>query len=245
VTYEREVWAFANLEVTSRCNLKCKYCVHPTMLRPQVDMSDEIFLKSLEWIEHYVAAGSQFEVTLSGIGEPLIHPRFPWMVRTVYERFGDRLGILTNTNGIACSDEAIAAMHDAKVKVWISAHQPKLAAKTADLFRKHRVIHGYNVEAIVFPNDWAGQLKVDWPKADWGTHIHCQWVGLGRVMVTSTGDITTCCFDADGIGFLGHVNDGPGKLLTRPYTLCPKCHQTIVEGVYVPFTNPADRVVPT
>src|SRR5262245_27520539 len=73
------------IEITSRCNLRCVYCVHPHMPRAKEDMTEEVFLQSLKWAKHFHTVGTrvpggdvwkQKELNLAGIGESTIHPRF-------------------------------------------------------------------------------------------------------------------------------------------------------------------------
>ncbi len=74
-----------NLMLTNRCNYRCPYCFGMDRMVPRVpaaDMSDEVFLGILEWLEktHYSKA-----IHLMG-GEPTLHPKFEWIVATLLER---------------------------------------------------------------------------------------------------------------------------------------------------------------
>lgn len=77
------------LEVTTRCNGGCLFCVQRAAIAP-ADMAWETFEACLPLI------GEGCRVALYGNGEPLMHARFLDMVRAVRER-GARA--MTSTNG--------------------------------------------------------------------------------------------------------------------------------------------------
>src|ERR1700678_3005327 len=72
----RPVHDLHQIELTSRCNLRCVYCPSPNLKRPKVDMSEETFAKCLGWLTYAVKVHKQEEVNLAGIGESTLHPRF-------------------------------------------------------------------------------------------------------------------------------------------------------------------------
>jgi hypothetical protein len=49
----------------------------------------------------------------------------------------------------------------------------------------------------------------------------------GAAVVMADGRVTTCCLDASGGGAIGHVDDQPGTLKTKPWSLCGPCHMTV------------------
>ena len=85
------------------------------------------------------------------------------------------------------------------------------------------------VDAAVYAVDWAGQ--VDWKFTAPTFGEPCPWKREGWCFVLADGRISTCCFDADGSGVVGHVNDPIGSVRCRPYRLCKDCHQDVgVDG---------------
>lgn len=48
------ITALHQVEITSRCNLKCRYCAHPKMPRAKADMSEETFEATLKWAKRFV-----------------------------------------------------------------------------------------------------------------------------------------------------------------------------------------------
>ena len=69
--------------------------------------------------------------------------------------------------------------------------------------------------------------QIDWPVAQVARTIPCQWLREGKVFVLADGRIATCCLDARASGIRGHVNDPIGSTRTQPYALCATCYQEI------------------
>ena len=89
-----------DFEITTRCNLKCKYCYLGSMTDvPRVDMSDEVVEDSLSLVERIVAAkgGRQFTLYFYG-GEPFAaFERMKSIVERARARnVNCRFGIVTN-----------------------------------------------------------------------------------------------------------------------------------------------------
>ena len=89
-----------NIEVTNRCNAACSFCPNPGLKRARQDMEWHIYRKAID----ETTDATPF-VTLSGFGEPLLHPEIVRMVRYAKERGVMRLAL--ETNGISL-DEAKA-----------------------------------------------------------------------------------------------------------------------------------------
>jgi len=71
------------LEVTNRCNLDCHMCPRLVLLKvPEVDMSWETFTRVLDRLEEEPES-----ITLTGWGEPLMHPRLFDFVAEIHRRF--------------------------------------------------------------------------------------------------------------------------------------------------------------
>lgn len=90
---------FANVEVTTRCNLACKYCARTLWPREGgEEMSLQTFQRVLESLPH------AYRVTLVGLGEPLLHPQIAELVALASSR-KRRVALVTNA---MCLDEAMA-----------------------------------------------------------------------------------------------------------------------------------------
>lgn len=81
------------LEVTNRCNLSCRMCPRTRWGMPLVDMPYEVFEAVLARLP-----GSTRSVTLTGWGEPLLHPRLFDMARAVRASL-PRARVRYTTNG--------------------------------------------------------------------------------------------------------------------------------------------------
>jgi MoaA/NifB/PqqE/SkfB family radical SAM enzyme/predicted alpha/beta hydrolase family esterase len=90
---------FANIEITTRCNLNCRYCARSLLGRQdRKDMSLNTFRRILELLPH------AYRVTLVGLGEPLLHPGIIDFV-DIAGSMGRRVGIVTNA---MCLDRSIS-----------------------------------------------------------------------------------------------------------------------------------------
>lgn len=59
------------IELTSKCNMKCKFCPYPVLKREKQDMPHECVLKILNEIEN-----KKKDITFHVLGEPLLNKRF-------------------------------------------------------------------------------------------------------------------------------------------------------------------------
>jgi hypothetical protein len=84
----KKLYRRAFIEITNRCNLACAFCA--VSRRPKVDMPLEDFESAA------VQAGALAGVlSLHVLGEPLLHPRFPDILRAC-SRLGLRVNLVTN-----------------------------------------------------------------------------------------------------------------------------------------------------
>jgi len=88
------------VEITSACNLACTTCIRQTWDEPLGHMPSARFSRLLDGLpgaERPRSGGVCHPITLSlsGFGEPLVHPEFPSFVRLAQER-GVRVEVITN-----------------------------------------------------------------------------------------------------------------------------------------------------
>lgn len=223
VALPRPINSIHQIEITSRCNLRCSYCPSPNLGRPKVDMEQHVFDRALQWVKHYVNVGTQSELNLAGIGESTIHPHFIEMLARARDLFPS-IKIIFATNGIQITEDQVREMAKYQPEVWVSLHQPKKAAEAVSLYRKYGLLRGISVDPSINANNWAGQVQ--W-KTDFPGDMACQWLRGGLAMVMSDGRITTCCLDASGAGVIGHVDNPIDSIQSKPYNLCKTCHQEI------------------
>jgi hypothetical protein len=210
------------IEITSRCNLRCKYCAHPTMKRAKVDMEWDIFKRAIEIAKFCQSAGSQGSLNLAGIGESTMHPRFVEMLAYAREQLGKQQELVLATNGLLMTDALAEAIEPFRPAVFVSLHRPERAGLAVEALKRVGLLAGVSADPSISATDWAGTVKwhVSAPRSA------CPWVKGGWGMVLSDGRITRCSFDSTGIGVFGHVNDDV-QPLTSPYALCKNCHQEV------------------
>lgn len=79
----------ANIEITTRCELRCKYCARSWLDKKGSDMPIDRFVRILEMLPH------AYRITLVGLGEPLLHPEVIEFVAEASGR-GRRVALVTN-----------------------------------------------------------------------------------------------------------------------------------------------------
>lgn len=235
----RPVTSIHQIEITSRCNLKCPYCPHhgmPTATRPKIDMAEATFRRTLAWVAYYRNQGTQGELNLAGIGESTMHPQFIEWLPLAREAIGPNAKLVMATNGLLFTEEIARAAVKSNLRVSVSLHRPEKAGLAIAVANKYGVLEGVSADPSINPNDWAGQ--VDWTPAKTNQNrLACPWIRSGWVFVLSDGRISRCCLDADGSGVFADVQDPipgdvphhahKGELLTSPWKLCATCYQDI------------------
>lgn len=213
------------IEITSRCNLRCKYCVHPTMARAKQDMDRETYTRALDWVKHFQAAGTQGDLNLAGIGESTMHEAFIEYLALAREALGPRQVLVLATNGIRVDDAMARAMQPYYPKVFVSLHRPERAGPAINALRRVGLLAGMSADPSIAATDWAGQVK--WEVTTPVKGAPCPWVRGGWGMVLVDGRITRCSFDGTGVGVFGDVWQDVPALSTSPYKLCTTCHQDV------------------
>ena len=215
------------IEITTKCNLRCRYCPHPKMQRPKEDMGWETFERAMHWVKCLVKAGTQRELSFTGIGESTMHPRFIEMLEYA-RKVAPNIDIVFSTNGLPTfTEEIAAACQRLNVGVMISLHRPEVAGKAIELSKKYSILKYINTQFADNAFDWAGQVDgwyVSAPK------LVCEYLRSGWGVVLFDGKITTCCLDSENKGVAGTVWEEPGSLELHPYSLCRTCHMALPKG---------------
>lgn len=217
------------IEMTSRCNLRCKYCVHPTMGRSKADMDDATYRQTLtkvtELLARQPAHRKQKELNLAGIGESTMHPEFIRNVAWAREAVGDAVDLIIATNGLLMTDAMAQALVPMHPKVWVSMHRPEKAGPAVEALKRAGLLSGVSADPSVASVNWAGQ--VDWFVSTPGKGSLCPWVRRGMVFVMSDGRVARCCFDGKGDDTIGTVWDSFPEMRTSPFSLCATCHHDV------------------
>ena len=223
--YPRPVRDVHQIELSSRCQLRCKYCPHwPNLPRPKEDMSRETFEATLDLIRYYVRQGTQTELSLTGIGEAMLHPDFVEYATKCREVIGEQRQLTMTTNGILLDEKMAAAIAPLRPMLFISLHRPEKAGLAIEIAKRYGILAGTNQSFATSAFNWAGT------QANWfvsAPRIKCEYLRSGWAVVLQDGRITTCCMDPDGRGVFGHVKDDPATLNFGPHSLCETCHMDV------------------
>ncbi|MBN1578910.1 MAG: radical SAM protein [Chitinispirillaceae bacterium] len=117
-----------DLEITSRCQLRCKYCARTLYGRDRGggDMTPALFIKALD------SCAIRGEVVFVGLGEPLLHPGCAGFVARAHAR-GARTWMVTN--GLAADAEMLLRLRDAgldELTFSVDAAKEELFARLRD-----------------------------------------------------------------------------------------------------------------
>lgn len=97
------------IQVSARCNLKCKMCGNVGLAENKSLMDMDLFLKVLDDCR---ASGIDSIFLVTAWGEPLLHPRIFEMIDTAAE-----FKITISTNGTPLTDERIDRLAQSKLRV--------------------------------------------------------------------------------------------------------------------------------
>lgn len=226
--YPRPVREIHQIELSSRCNLKCHYCPHfPELPRPKMDMEWDTYLATLKLVEYYVRQGTQTELSLTGIGEAILHPRFVEALALAREAIGPHRHLVLTTNGILLTERLCADIAPYRPLVFVSLHRPEKAGPAMELAKKYGILAGYNNQFATAAFNWAGTQSnwyVSAPK------IPCEYLRSGWATILVDGRVATCCLDASGDSVVGTVWDDPESLRLSPWgddkVGCKACHMS-------------------
>lgn len=231
MSYPRPLTSIHQCEVTSHCNLRCSYCPSKILPKlrnqPATHITLATFERALHWCQHFERLGTQGELSLTGIGETLLHPEWRELVRMAREAL-PRNFICFSTNGLLLDADACSLLAHYKVAVFVSLHRPEKAGPAINAARRAGILVDTNASAATSSFDWAGLLADRWevtaPKGN-----PCAYLQRGWGVVLADGRVTTCCLDATGAGVVGHVDDPIGSLSIGPWgdekVGCSACHE--------------------
>jgi hypothetical protein len=223
------------IELSSACNLACKYCVSRMLMKhpartPGI-MSDDVFEASIRLLRTLRERGTQCEVNLNGNGESLLDPQIVSRAAAVCETMGASGVVQFSTNGILLTRQLATGLRDAGIKrVDVSIHSPYHARRAMHILMAAGIPGQVTAGAVFQPHNWAGQLEPEHSVAD--EHLPqkfpCHPLMEGRGYISSEGHVSPCCFDYRLLGAFGHVmDDDLMEKPIRPYSLCHDCHQEI------------------
>lgn len=197
------------------------------MLRPKLDMSEEVFAGALDFIRHFRRKGTQGEVLLSGVGESTLHPQLGAFARRTRAVLGPDVSLLLTTNGLRVDDALCADLALARAMVFLSVYEgagPVVCGKQAGalpVLCRHGLLGTVTNQPAATPMSWAGQ--VDWP--DGPKQPACAALADRSLTVFSDGRVSVCHMDARGDTVIGTVRDDPETFDAGVTSLCASCPQ--------------------
>ena len=102
------------IEITNRCNYTCGMCPRESFNLPEKDISPDLFKKIIDRLAPFSEKGMEtpYNVTLTGWGEPLLHPALMDMIVYTKDK-GHNVGVTTNGLLLApCIDKFIGKALD-------------------------------------------------------------------------------------------------------------------------------------
>lgn len=205
------------IEITSRCNRACAYCIHRSMPRPKQDMSEETFRAVIGWAKRLNKPGD--EVNLAGVGESLLHPQFVQFITFARQELSEARFVLA-TNGEAMTTEIADAMWRNAVFAWVTLHDMQAATPAVRMLVERRILGGISIHPALESINWAGQ--VEWPVM--ACRTVCEWRLREWLFVASDGSVLQCCQDGIGGSKLGTIDDDLAVMTPRRHSLCDKCN---------------------
>ncbi|PHR22827.1 MAG: hypothetical protein COA36_17600 [Desulfotalea sp.] len=158
---------FVHFETTNKCNLQCSMCGNSSMVREHRLLNWDVFYKSICEISSWTIKPS---ILLHTIGEPLLHPLCPDMVRMIHAK---NLHLHFYTNGTIHKTEVlIEILSDPQSVVTISL------GLLSELEKEHR---GCQISRLMNAHNWAtlpGKLVVRGIIDDYKNNIDKSWHSL-------------------------------------------------------------------
>lgn len=197
------------------------------MFRDVGYMTEEVFYKAVYWVKYFANEGTQLEVNLFGVGEPLMNPKLIQYVAYARKHLPIRIPLHLNTNGKLMTKIIAVGLKSAGItSIDVTGHNARYAANTIRILDDVGIPFKVSFDPITAPNNWAGQ--VNWFEPRYPKPYPCPWIGRGQVMIMSTGDVTRCCLDAFARGILCNVlTDNLSEVEVTPFALCDSCHHTL------------------
>ncbi len=213
----------SQVEITSRCSLRCKYCPQPKMHREKMDMPDHVFERVLYWLGEFHRDGKQQDVNLHHFGESTLHPKFVEWVDRITDVIPEAR---VSSNGVGVTPEMISGLKEAGLTcLSLSIHRPEVVQKVAEWCIDAGLKYDWASGPLSAPHNWAGQ--VEGRNSEWAKSYTCGFLEHQECVVLSDGRIANCCIDAEGLSAQGTVFDDLRQMDLRPFSLCKACHHQV------------------
>ncbi len=127
------------IEITNRCNYSCGMCPRETFNLPEKDIPFDLFKHIIDRID------SRYNVTLTGWGEPLLHPQLMEMIAYTKNK-GHKVGLTTNGLLLAQYTEKFIEIRLDKLTISLDSIDDESGAKEGHPSSK---VVQKNIESLV------------------------------------------------------------------------------------------------
>lgn len=209
----------SQVEITSRCSLRCHYCPQPFLKRPKADMSDDVFDRVCYWLGEF----QQKLVHLHHFGESTMHPKFIAMVDRISDIVPE---VAVSSNGVGVTREMIAALKGAGLsRIALSIHRPEVVSKVEDWCIDVGLAYEWASGPLSAKHNWAGQ--VEGRNSAWAETFECHFLRDQACVILQDGRVANCCIDAEGVSSEITVFDDLRSYELKPFALCGPCHHQV------------------
>lgn len=209
------LWDFfgpVNIETTTHCNLRCKWCPNSKydrgLKKNEKKMSEKLFKKII---------GELAEIKFKGIirpffyGDPLVDERMPELIKYIKKKLPQGK-VYLNTNGVALTVDLYKKLQEAGIDyLMISQYTKEMLPNVKEVFEylktrpkkenkaKYRL---FNENAFIISNRGG---EVDVPVI--GERPFCAYPGHYDLTINYRGDVVLCCNDYHSKIKFGNVKD--------------------------------------
>src|SRR4030066_10630 len=137
-----KVSTIMNVEVSAICNLSCPYCMSPTQAnyRSVGLMNSDYYTRVIECVQKFVKRGTQTELNLFGIGEPLMNANLVSYVKQARDALPLCIPIHINTNGGMLTLELARSLQKAGItQIDVTGHNPLWTARALRILRSLKI----------------------------------------------------------------------------------------------------------
>lgn len=220
---------FLDIEATSKCNLRCPYCVQTHANFPRGFIKWDLYKRIIDEASDNHCYGCKYHAI--GRGEPLLHHDLLKMI--AYAKKKGLIDVYLNTNATLLTYDKAKELLDAGLDTIVFS----IEGYTQNIYDKNRVggnfwQTGWNVQRFKTLRD-GGNYK---------THIRIQTVNIGNVDLEKYRDFWIVA--ADEIAFLDYKNMGERVAGLKSDWICPQLWQRMAilyDGEVLPC-NHDDRL---
>jgi len=213
------------IELINSCNYKCDFCPVHEQTRVKEFMTPELYSDIIT-----IFAKDYKQITLSGMGEPTLHPNFYECVRDAKAK-GFKIIVLTN---LSTMDIELFSKLDSVGLDWIHASWYekeeqekhlneifKIENRTTKIKLTYTPVNPGQYDTVTFINKFEGKADIleVWKPHNWGDSFNYRKLdeqintcgrpqkGADLLQIQVDGTIVMCCYSWDNQLALGNIKD--------------------------------------